>query len=117
MYIYPCMETPAIQTPIQARPISHRGADEVGPGTGYPEGITHHVTSHALRRWCTINLLDNGTSGRFNQELLGHKDLKTTMNYTHITTKTLDSIQSLLEKLNLDDNRWKKNECLLQVWC
>ncbi len=65
MYIYPCMELPAIQTPIQARPISHRGGDKVGLGTGYPAGITHRVIPHVLRLGFTTHLLDNGTDVRF----------------------------------------------------
>jgi integrase len=108
MYIYPCMETPAIQTPIQVKPISHRGGNKAGLGTGYPAGITHRVIPHVLRLGFATHLSDNGTDVRFIQELLGHKDLKTTMIYTHITTKTLESIQSPLDQLTLDDNRWEK---------
>ncbi len=108
MYIYPCMEIPAIQTPIQARPISHSGVDKVGLGTGYPAGITHRVTPHVLRLGFATHPLDNGTDVRFIQELLGHKDLKTTMIYTHVTTQTLKTIQSPLDQLSLGDNNpWK----------
>ncbi len=102
------MEIPAIQTPIQARLKSHLGADRIGLGTGYPAGITHRVTPHVLRLGFATHLLDNGTDVRLIQELLGHKDLKTTMIYTHITTKTLESIQSPLDQLALDNDRWKK---------
>ncbi len=108
MYIYPYMETPAIQTPILARPISHRGVERIGLGTGYPAGITHHVTPHVLRLGFAMHLLDNGTDVRFIQELLGHKDLKTALIYTHDTTQTLKTIQSPLDQLSLGDNNpWK----------
>ncbi len=105
------MEIPAIQTPIQARPISHRGGDKVGLGTGYPAGITHRVTPHVLRLCFATHLLDNGTDVRFIQELLGHKDLKTTMIYTYVTKQTLKTIQSPLDQLSLGDNNpWKNTK-------
>jgi site-specific recombinase XerD len=71
-------------------------------------GITKRVTPRGLRHCFATHLLDNGTDVRFIQKLQGRKDLKTTMIYTHITTKTLESIQSPLDQLALDDDRWKK---------
>lgn len=89
-------------------PYSAKSVQQVVIQHARKAGITKRVTPHILRHCFATHLLDNGTDVRFIQELLGHKDLKTTMIYTHITTKTLQSIQSPLDKLSLDGNRWKK---------
>ncbi|GLR16148.1 tyrosine-type recombinase/integrase [Portibacter lacus] len=62
-------------------------------------GIKRKVTPHTLRHCFATHLLDRGTDIRFIQELLGHKDIKTTLVYTHVTTRSMDNIQSPLDRL------------------
>lgn len=48
-------------------------------------GIAKNVGPHTFRHSFATNLLQRGYDIRTVQELLGHKDVKTTMIYTHVT--------------------------------
>ena len=64
-------------------------------------GITKRVTPHTLRHCFATHLMDNGVQLPYIQALLGHKDIKTTMIYTHVTNGSITNVSSPLDSLRL----------------
>jgi len=64
-------------------------------------GIKKKVTLHSLRHSFATHLLEAGTDIRYIQELLGHSSPKTTMIYTHVSSKKISEINSPFDDLEL----------------
>ncbi|MBI3461587.1 MAG: tyrosine-type recombinase/integrase [Planctomycetes bacterium] len=62
-------------------------------------GLTKRVTSHTFRHSFATHLLADGYDIRTVQELLGHKDVRTTMIYTHVLNRGGRGVRSPADAL------------------
>jgi site-specific recombinase XerD len=60
-------------------------------------GVSKRVSPHTFRHSFATQLLHNGYDIRTVQELLGHKDVKTTMIYTHVLNRGGRGVRSPLD--------------------
>jgi site-specific recombinase XerD len=61
-------------------------------------GLTKRVSCHTLRHNFATHLLQQGDDIGTVQELLGHKDVKTTMMYTHVLNRGRLAVRSPLDE-------------------
>ena len=64
-----------------------------------PAGITKRVGPHTMRHCFATHLLEDGYDIRTVQELLGHRDVRTTMTYLHVMNRGALGVKSPMDRL------------------
>jgi len=62
-------------------------------------GLASRVTPRVLRHTFATHLLEAGTDVRVVQVLLGHRSIRTTVRYVHVSTEFIARVESPLERL------------------
>jgi site-specific recombinase XerD len=81
----------------EGKPYSIRSAERVFEKAAAKAGIIKAVSIHSLRHAFATHLLEQGTDIKFIQELLGHRSVRTTEIYTHVSRKEIGQIRSPIE--------------------
>jgi integron integrase len=82
---------------IRRHHLDESGLQKAVKQAGYAAGIHKRVSCHTFRHSFATHLLQSHYDIRTVQELLGHKDVKTTMIYTHVLNKGGQGVRSPLD--------------------
>jgi len=77
-------------------PYTSRGVQVIVSDIARRADLGKKVTPHVLRHSFATHLLEAGADVRYIQRLLGHRNIKTTMIYTHIADRELTRLADLL---------------------
>lgn len=87
---------------ISTKPLSDTSIQTVFKKSLREIGIKKNASVHSLRHSYATHLLEDGTDIRIIQEYLGHKSIRTTMVYTHLTPLLKNDISKKINNLMAD---------------
>ena len=99
-YLFPapkCSLDPRSPGVMRRHHIEASGLQRSVKEAAHKAGIQKRVTCHTFRHSFATHLLQNGYDIRTVQELLGHKDVRTTMIYTHVLQRGGLAVKSPLD--------------------
>ena len=98
-YVFPAdrLSLDPLSHVIRRHHISESSLQKAVRAAAKAAGIPKPVSPHAFRHSFATHLLENGYDIRTVQELLGHKDVKTTMIYTHVLNRGGLAVRSPLD--------------------
>lgn len=92
-----CSQDPRSPGVMRRHHLEASGLQRVVKQAALKAGINKHVTCHTFRHSFATHLLQNGYDIRTVQEILGHKDVRTTMIYTHVLNRGGLAVKSPLD--------------------
>lgn len=83
----------------KGRPLAPKSMRKALAAARQVAGIQRAVTPHMLRHSFATHILEAGTDVRLIQQLLGHRDLRTTAGYTRVAHAQLAKVPCVLKRL------------------